>query len=101
MAKNGTIQEKNNVGKSFKYYKMLSNFILYSDSSSYGMYDKHTDQNFFDHLEEFLERTNRYGTLNVREKETTHKVINKKLLLLKDFPPMIFKNLERWYSLLL
>lgn len=96
----------NNVGKSLcNYFDMHTDKILFSDSSSSPFYNKQTDQNFFDHLEEFFERANRYCSLKIRETgskvSNNGQTANKKLLLLKDFPPMIFKNLERWHNLLL
>ncbi|XP_046657745.1 cell cycle checkpoint protein RAD17-like isoform X1 [Daphnia pulicaria] len=64
---------------------------------------KQKDVNFYDHLEEFLERANRFSTLKMKDAKgsVAHNSNMRKILLIKEFPPMIFKNLERWHNILL
>lgn len=85
----------------FKFGVKLTRGTLYY--LAYPMQDRNFDISFFDHLEEFFERSYRYGTLRITNSkgvvqgQTSN---TKKLLLLKEFPPMIFKNLDRWHNLL-
>jgi len=58
------------------------------------------DLNPIDHLKEFMMRTNRYNSLTIKGTSSTNS-LNKKLLLLKDLPPLTDRNQELWHSLLM
>jgi len=62
--------------------------------------DRHIDLNPLCHLSDFMLRTNRYSMLPLKGagKNTS---LNKKLLLVKDLPAMVYTNLEQWHQLLM
>ncbi|XP_057367072.1 cell cycle checkpoint protein RAD17-like isoform X2 [Daphnia carinata] len=73
------------------------------DSPAHRTESNQTDSNFYNHLEEFLERTSRFCTLKMKDRELSlhPKPSLRKILLVQDYPPMIFQNLERWHNILL
>lgn len=73
------------------------------DNPTYRTESNQIDSNFYNHLEEFLERASRFCTLKIKDEKLPlgPKTTLRKILLLQDYPPMIFQNLERWHNILL
>lgn len=74
-----------------------------ADNPTYRTESNQIDSNFYNHLEEFLERASRFCTLKIKDEKLPlgPKTTLRKILLLQDYPPMIFQNLERWHNILL
>ena len=64
--------------------------------------ERMVDLNPLNHLRDFMKKVNRYQVLKIREGNSSASgTQKKKLLLIKDLPAMVHKNLDIWHDILM